>query len=347
MSIPPVKNWAAPSQDITIAIADNKGTVIPTPHSFVLPPQQPTPFSGNAETPVNADVRRDELNRHQSASAPVTATATPWATPVAPGNDVRVEVGKSQSASSTSTKDGSCRAAGKLKLRKHRVLFPQKTVKRLEYIFKIQKQISAVERRALAKVLNLTETQVKTWFQNRRYKEKKSSMESTTNGEDISHTTGMGGPAAYGSCASPYYPRPPHVHYPAPPCGMNAMFSGYQFSHGQLQTAQPALAQGQAGVSMAAPIPQMPMQAQQQMQFQVSAMSGAHGAPPCAMAAAIPQMPMPAQQQVEFQASAMSGVHGAPPSAMMQQQQQAFQMQPPGAPGSAATMPSPSSYSTP
>ena len=115
---------------------------------------------------------------------------------VTPVDDVRVEDGKSQSAASTSTEDGPCRAAGNVKLRKHRALFPQETVMRLEYIFKIHKQISAVERQALAKVLNLTETQVKTWFQNRRYKEKKSSRKSTTDGEDIAHTTGMGGAAA-------------------------------------------------------------------------------------------------------------------------------------------------------
>ena len=49
------------------------------------------------------------------------------------------------------------------------------------------------------------------------------------------------------------------------------------------------------------------------------------------MAAAIPQMPMPGQQHIEFQASAMSGAHGSPPSARMQQQQQAMQMPPPRA----------------
>ncbi|XP_065198978.1 homeobox protein Nkx-2.2-like [Sycon ciliatum] len=267
MSMPPVRNWAALSQDTTMAIADNKGTVILTPHSFVLPPQQPTPSSGNAETPVNADVRGDELNRHQSAaSAPVTATATPRATPVTPGNDVRVGVGKSQSAASTSTKDGPNRDTGNVEWR-NPYLLPKSTVMKLECIFRTKIYISKVERQELANRLNLTMSQVRMWFARRRKKLRSSFMESTTNGEDISHTTGMGGPA-----------------------GMNPMFGGY---HGHLQAAQPALAQRQAGISMAAAIPQMPMPAQQQMQFHASAMSGSHGAPPSAMAAAIPQMPMP------------------------------------------------------
>eukprot|EP00117_Sycon_ciliatum_P042056 scpid103170/ scgid1902/ Homeobox protein MOX-2 len=175
MSIPPVRNWAAPYQDMAMAIADNNGTVIPTPHSFVLPPQQPTPSSGNAETPVNADVRRDELNRHQSAaSAPVTATASPWATSVTPGNDVRVEDGKNQSATSTSTKDGPNRDAGNVKLRN---MFPKSTVRALECIFETKNYITRVERYELANRLNLTKSQVKMWFANRRKQLRSSSME--------------------------------------------------------------------------------------------------------------------------------------------------------------------------
>eukprot|EP00117_Sycon_ciliatum_P000694 scpid102433/ scgid6660/ Homeobox protein DTH-1 len=183
MSIPPVRNWAAPYQDMAMAIADNNGTVIPTPHSFVLPPQQPTPSSGNAETPVNADVRRDELNRHQSAaSAPVTATASPWATSVTPGNDVRVEDGKNQSATSTSTKDGPNRDAGNVKLTyPYQILYPKPTVMELERIFRTKIHISKVERQELANRLNLTMSQVRMWFARRRKKLRSSFMESTTN----------------------------------------------------------------------------------------------------------------------------------------------------------------------
>ncbi|KAG2455900.1 homeobox protein Nkx-2.5 [Polypterus senegalus] len=56
------------------------------------------------------------------------------------------------------------------KRRKPRVLFSQAQVYELERRFKQQKYLSAPERDHLANVLKLTSTQVKIWFQNRRYK---------------------------------------------------------------------------------------------------------------------------------------------------------------------------------
>ncbi|MCJ8735340.1 hypothetical protein PDJAM_G00245780 [Pangasius djambal] len=54
--------------------------------------------------------------------------------------------------------------------RKPRVLFSQTQVFELERRFKQQRYLSAPEREQLAAVLKLTSTQVKIWFQNRRYK---------------------------------------------------------------------------------------------------------------------------------------------------------------------------------
>lgn len=54
--------------------------------------------------------------------------------------------------------------------RKPRVLFSQAQVFELERRFKQQRYLSAPERDHLAGVLKLTPTQVKIWFQNRRYK---------------------------------------------------------------------------------------------------------------------------------------------------------------------------------
>uniref|UniRef100_H2LSZ2 Homeobox protein Nkx-2.5 n=1 Tax=Oryzias latipes TaxID=8090 RepID=H2LSZ2_ORYLA len=54
--------------------------------------------------------------------------------------------------------------------RKPRVLFSQAQVYELERRFKQQRYLSAPERDHLASVLKLTPTQVKIWFQNRRYK---------------------------------------------------------------------------------------------------------------------------------------------------------------------------------
>ncbi|PVD26686.1 hypothetical protein C0Q70_14364 [Pomacea canaliculata] len=57
--------------------------------------------------------------------------------------------------------------------RKRRVLFSQAQVYELERRFKQQKYLSAPEREHLASMINLTPTQVKIWFQNHRYKNKR------------------------------------------------------------------------------------------------------------------------------------------------------------------------------
>ncbi|XP_075532366.1 homeobox protein Nkx-2.5-like [Dermacentor variabilis] len=69
-------------------------------------------------------------------------------------------------------KSGGCRenSARPRKRKKPRVLFSQSQVYELERRFKQQKYLSAPERDHLANALKLTSTQVKIWFQNRRYK---------------------------------------------------------------------------------------------------------------------------------------------------------------------------------
>ncbi|XP_057307742.1 homeobox protein Nkx-2.5-like isoform X1 [Hydractinia symbiolongicarpus] len=65
---------------------------------------------------------------------------------------------------------------GKLR-KKPRILFSQSQVMELEKKFKEQKYLSASERDQMASKLNLTPTQVKIWFQNKRYKCKKQTLE--------------------------------------------------------------------------------------------------------------------------------------------------------------------------
>ncbi|KAJ8938007.1 hypothetical protein NQ318_022940 [Aromia moschata] len=60
---------------------------------------------------------------------------------------------------------------------KPRVLFSQAQVYELEQRFKQQKYLSAPEREQMAQGLKLTPTQVKIWFQNRRYKSKRQKIE--------------------------------------------------------------------------------------------------------------------------------------------------------------------------
>ena len=58
--------------------------------------------------------------------------------------------------------------------RKRRVLFTQAQIHELERRFKQQRYLTAAERENLAHLINLSPTQVKIWFQNHRYKTKKS-----------------------------------------------------------------------------------------------------------------------------------------------------------------------------
>ncbi|XP_034944194.1 homeobox protein Hmx-like [Chelonus insularis] len=67
--------------------------------------------------------------------------------------------------------------SGKRTKRKPRVLFSQAQVYELEQRFKQQRYLSAPEREVLASTLKLTSTQVKIWFQNRRYKNKRARIE--------------------------------------------------------------------------------------------------------------------------------------------------------------------------
>ncbi|KAM9360641.1 NK2 transcription factor related 7 [Symphorus nematophorus] len=61
-------------------------------------------------------------------------------------------------------------SSGSRQRRKPRVLFSQSQVSELERRFRQQRYLSAPEREHLAHILKLTSTQVKIWFQNRRYK---------------------------------------------------------------------------------------------------------------------------------------------------------------------------------
>nr|XP_056716764.1 homeobox protein Nkx-3.1 [Euleptes europaea] len=70
--------------------------------------------------------------------------------------------------------------------KRSRAAFSHTQVIELERKFSHQKYLSAPERAHLAKNLKLTETQVKIWFQNRRYKTKRKQLASELSGLDKS-----------------------------------------------------------------------------------------------------------------------------------------------------------------
>lgn len=68
--------------------------------------------------------------------------------------------------------DGTCN-----RKKRSRAAFSHAQVFELERRFSVQRYLSGPERTELAKSLRLTETQIKIWFQNRRYKTKRKQIQ--------------------------------------------------------------------------------------------------------------------------------------------------------------------------
>ncbi|XP_042277976.1 barH-like homeobox 1a [Thunnus maccoyii] len=143
-----------------------------------------------------------------------------------PGQSELDFVDKSHSSSSSDSEsrvqDGaSDPAAGRLKKpRKARTAFSDQQLSRLERSFQKQKYLSVQDRMELAASLQLSDTQVKTWYQNRRTKWKR---QSAVGLELLAEASRMFLPTPY-----LYPPAPPtldlylyrghaHHHHPAPP----------------------------------------------------------------------------------------------------------------------------------
>ena len=140
------------------------------------------------------------------------------------------------------------------KKRKPRALFSHAQVYELERRFAVQKYLTAHEREQLASMLHLTETQVKIWFQNRRYKSKRQQLEQARQSpklsclKDAKETTlvcsatlsselktpiatvsttlpAVGLPSAHsGHLPTPLYSLPTAEYFRCPPFGMKPGF---------------------------------------------------------------------------------------------------------------------------
>uniref|UniRef100_A0A8R1XXS3 Homeobox domain-containing protein n=1 Tax=Onchocerca volvulus TaxID=6282 RepID=A0A8R1XXS3_ONCVO len=93
-------------------------------------------------------------------------------------NDSRLNLTANHSGSNDDSKS-SVQLRSQQTRRKPRVLFTQSQVSELEERFKLQRYVNAAERERLAATLGLTPTQVKIWFQNRRYKCKRMELDRT------------------------------------------------------------------------------------------------------------------------------------------------------------------------
>lgn len=103
------------------------------------------------------------------------------------------------------------------KIRRRRTAFTSSQLKSLEEKFHDKKYLTITERNSLAKGLNLTDTQVKTWFQNRRTKWKKQmapDFEASLRWEEMNTMFGhfqTGFPCCAGEIGTQLHPLP-HVY---------------------------------------------------------------------------------------------------------------------------------------
>ncbi|XP_042316932.1 homeobox protein HMX2 [Sceloporus undulatus] len=126
--------------------------------------------------------------------------------PSGPSSERSREAGDRSGSSSSSAK------------KKTRTVFSRSQVYQLESTFDLKRYLSSSERACLASSLQLTETQVKTWFQNRRNKWKRqlSAELEAANMAHASAQTLVGMPLVFRDNALLRVPVPRSIAFPAP-----------------------------------------------------------------------------------------------------------------------------------
>ncbi|XP_068807292.1 homeobox protein HMX2 [Struthio camelus] len=153
------------------------------------------------------------------AAAVASAERTPFLSPSQ--QDFKEEKEKPLGPSSPSCgdrqRDGGDRQAGAAK-KKTRTVFSRSQVYQLESTFDMKRYLSSSERACLASSLQLTETQVKTWFQNRRNKWKRqlSAELEAANMAHASAQTLVGMPLVFRDNSLLRVPVPRSIAFPAP-----------------------------------------------------------------------------------------------------------------------------------
>ncbi|XP_064370552.1 homeobox protein HMX2 [Dromaius novaehollandiae] len=126
-------------------------------------------------------------------------------------------LGPSSPSGGDRQRDGGDRQAGAAK-KKTRTVFSRSQVYQLESTFDMKRYLSSSERACLASSLQLTETQVKTWFQNRRNKWKRqlSAELEAANMAHASAQTLVGMPLVFRDNSLLRVPVPRSIAFPAP-----------------------------------------------------------------------------------------------------------------------------------
>ncbi|NXU63415.1 HMX2 protein, partial [Horornis vulcanius] len=183
-------------------------------------------FCPEAQGPAEACHKHQPLSftclgdaKGSGAAAASSGERGPFLSP--PQQDCKDEKEKPLGPSSPSCgdrqRDGGDRQAGAAK-KKTRTVFSRSQVFQLESTFDMKRYLSSSERACLASSLQLTETQVKTWFQNRRNKWKRqlSAELEAANMAHASAQTLVGMPLVFRDNSLLRVPVPRSIAFPAP-----------------------------------------------------------------------------------------------------------------------------------
>lgn len=158
-------------QDILRDRAERRGGHTCSPQ----PPRQPDPRRDPGPEPAGERGRAGALEEGPNAGPGATLGEAETLAETAPARHFETYVLDCEDAAGTLP---SLPQTAKQPQKRSRAAFSHTQVIELERKFSHQKYLSAPERAHLAKNLKLTETQVKIWFQNRRYKTKRKQLTS-------------------------------------------------------------------------------------------------------------------------------------------------------------------------
>ncbi|WAR22187.1 VEX1-like protein [Mya arenaria] len=178
-------------------------TPLPQPKRRRLESASTSPSSSDESTTELAAMMTDD---NSNQSYPTLEKASPTS-------------GSNCSVSSDCDNESTCSTDSSERRKKARTAFTSEQLQALERQFRSRKYLTASDRTQLAKKLKLREQQVKTWFQNRRMKEKRQERDDEegrkfhlpTGGVDVSQL------AALGICPPPFHlatSSPPATYSP-------------------------------------------------------------------------------------------------------------------------------------